>query len=176
MLLNWQLKRMRRLDRKSGKLRFPCQQSSRTRKNGTLETPYAYWNPALRVMLMTGVWNVAIPAHIGSSHWCRYCGAAFGHCGDFRPQGLPQPCHVWNGVFSVHADPCRNRNIHRIHQVSTRQYSRRPADALHDRNGMDITRRRDMHTGIFDWVALLFALSIGTACIAYGFRPPTVMC
>ena len=31
-------------------------------------------------------------------------------------------------------------------------------------------RRRDMRTGIFDWVALLFALSIGTACIVYGFK------
>jgi hypothetical protein len=31
-------------------------------------------------------------------------------------------------------------------------------------------RRRVMQTGIFDWVALLFAGSIGTACIAYGIK------
>jgi hypothetical protein len=31
-------------------------------------------------------------------------------------------------------------------------------------------RRKDVQTGIFDWVALLFALSAGTACVAYGFK------
>jgi hypothetical protein len=31
-------------------------------------------------------------------------------------------------------------------------------------------RRRDVRTGIFDWFALLFALSVGTAWIAYGIK------
>jgi hypothetical protein len=31
-------------------------------------------------------------------------------------------------------------------------------------------RRRDVQTGIFAWVALLFALSVGTAWIAYGIK------
>jgi hypothetical protein len=31
-------------------------------------------------------------------------------------------------------------------------------------------RRRDLQTGIFDWVGLLFALSVGTAWIAYAFK------
>ena len=31
-------------------------------------------------------------------------------------------------------------------------------------------RRREMKTGVFDWVALLFALSIGTGCIVYGIK------
>jgi hypothetical protein len=31
-------------------------------------------------------------------------------------------------------------------------------------------RRRDAQTGIFDWVALLFALCVGTACILYGIK------
>jgi hypothetical protein len=31
-------------------------------------------------------------------------------------------------------------------------------------------RRRDVRTGIFDLVALLVALTVGTACITYGFK------
>jgi len=31
-------------------------------------------------------------------------------------------------------------------------------------------RRRDVRTGIFDWVALPFALCVGTACIVYGVK------
>lgn len=31
-------------------------------------------------------------------------------------------------------------------------------------------RRREMQTGIFDWVALGFALVVGTACIVYGIK------
>lgn len=31
-------------------------------------------------------------------------------------------------------------------------------------------RRRDQRTGVFDWVALLFALCVGTACILYGIK------
>lgn len=31
-------------------------------------------------------------------------------------------------------------------------------------------RRRAVQTGIFDWVALLFAMFVGIACIVYGFK------
>jgi uncharacterized membrane protein len=31
-------------------------------------------------------------------------------------------------------------------------------------------RRREAKTGIFDWAGLAFALCVGTACVAYGFR------
>ena len=31
-------------------------------------------------------------------------------------------------------------------------------------------RRKDVRTGIFDWVALLFAVPVGAACIAYGIK------
>jgi hypothetical protein len=39
--------------------------------------------------------------------------------------------------------------------------------------GWSAARRRDGHTGAFDWVALLFALAVGTACITYGFNIAT---
>ena len=31
-------------------------------------------------------------------------------------------------------------------------------------------RRRNVRTGIFDWVALMFAICVGAACIVYGFK------
>lgn len=34
-------------------------------------------------------------------------------------------------------------------------------------------RRRTGQTGAFDWVALLFALAVGTVCITYGFNVAT---
>jgi hypothetical protein len=36
------------------------------------------------------------------------------------------------------------------------------------------TKRRDHQTGVLDWIALIVALAIGTACVIYGFKAQLV--